>query len=111
MSEQIHFTLMNGRFTAHEAIPILTAMADAKRQHHARTISRSDSTAEDVKAAETRIKRIESDLRGVLVMLREAASRGSQVDIEGTFVIKEIADKARVALAPADEAGEESGRH
>lgn len=102
---------MNGRFSAQEAIPILTAMADAKLQHHARTISRGDSTAEDIKAAEARIKRIEADLRRVLVMLRDAASRGSRVDIEGTVVINEIADRGHVALTPADEESKEASRH
>lgn len=95
MSDQHQFTLINGRFSPDEAVPILTGMVDAKLQHHARKIARPGTVEEDVKASENRMKQIESSLRQMLHVLRAAAQRGSQVDIEGSLSIKEVSATPR----------------
>jgi hypothetical protein len=90
MAEQHMFTLINSRFTPEEAVPILKGMVEAKLQHHARKVARPGTMEEDMKASETRMKQIESDLRNILRLLRDAAQRGSQVDIEAYLSIKEV---------------------
>lgn len=95
MADHHQFTFINGRFSSEEAVPILTGIVDAKLQHHARKMAQPDTLEEDVKASETRMKRIEADLRQGLHFLRAAAQRGSRVDIEGTLSIKEIPDQDR----------------
>jgi len=90
MSRTIEFQLVNGRFSPEEAQPILSQMASAKLQHHAQKMTAHATTEEDVKASETRIKRLEEDLREVLRFLREVGQRGGRVDVEGTIVVKEV---------------------
>jgi hypothetical protein len=89
MSEPIKFSLINGRFSPKEVVPILTGMTNAKLQHHSRKIALY-KTEEDIKASETRMKQLESDLRRVLSFLHEAAQRGNRVDIEGALSIVEV---------------------
>lgn len=90
MTHEITLHLVDGRFDAPEAQPILTEMVNAKLGHHARKMARHATTEEDVKASETRIKALESELRAVLKFLREVDQRGGRVDIEGTLVIREV---------------------
>lgn len=93
MSEPIQLNVISGRFKPEEAMPILTGVINAKLQHHARKISLHDQTEEGIKASETRIKQLEEDLRQSLRFLREAAQRGSRVDIDGLLTIREIPGK------------------
>lgn len=95
MADHHEFTFIDSRFSPEEAVPILTGIVDAKLQHHARKMAQPGTQEEDVKASETRMKRIEADLRQVLHFLRAAAQRGSQIDIEGTLSINEIPAKDR----------------
>ncbi|GAB2561319.1 hypothetical protein [Spirosoma aerophilum] len=89
MSEPIQFSLINGRFSPEEVVPILTGMTNAKLQHHSRKIA-LHKTEEDIKASEKRQKQLEADLRRVLTFLHEAVQRGSRVDIEGMISIVEV---------------------
>lgn len=90
MSEPIQLKVINGRFNPEEATPILTGIINAKLQNHARKIALHDQTEEGIKASETRIKQLEEDLRQSLRFLREAAQRGSRVDIDGVLTIREV---------------------
>lgn len=90
MSDQHQFTIINGRFSPEEAAPILTGVVEAKLHYHNQKIARPDMLEEDIKASEKRMKRIQSDLREMMLLLRTAAQRGSRVDIEGHISIKEI---------------------
>jgi hypothetical protein len=90
MKTEITLRLINGRFDAPEAQPILTEMVNAKLQHHDRKMARHATTEEDVKSSETRIKILEGELREVLKFLREVEQRGGRVDIEGTLVLREV---------------------
>ena len=89
MSEPIKFSLINGRFSPEEVVPILTGMTNAKLQHHSRKIALHE-TEEDIKASEKRLKQLEPDLRQVLTFLQKAVQRGSRIDIEGVLSIVEI---------------------
>lgn len=90
MKNEITLHLVNGRFEALEAQPILTEMVNAKLQHHARKMARHATTEEDAKSSETRIKSLEATLREILHFLREIEQRGGRVDIEGTLRLREV---------------------
>jgi hypothetical protein len=93
MTNEITFHFINGRFPTAEGQPIIAAIADAKRHHHAHKMTAHAVTEEDIKASETRIKAIESELRGVLSFLKGVAQRGNTVDIEGSLTVREVERK------------------
>ena len=90
MNNEITLQLVNGRFDVPEAQPILTEMVNAKLGHHTRKMARHATNEEDVKASETRIKALESELREALKFLRDVGERGGRVDIEGTLRLREV---------------------
>ncbi|MBO0938575.1 hypothetical protein J2I47_18630 [Fibrella sp. HMF5335] len=90
MNNEISFHFINGRFSSEESQPIITAIAEAKRMHHARKMLAHATTEEDMKASETRIKAIEAERRAVCDFLKAVAQRGNTVDIEGSLVVREI---------------------
>ncbi|MBO0930052.1 hypothetical protein [Fibrella aquatilis] len=90
MTNEISFHFINGRFSTDESQPIISAIAEAKRLHHARKMTAHAGTEEDMKASETRIKAIETEKRAVLDFLKAVAQRGNTVDIEGSLVVREI---------------------
>lgn len=89
MLDQLTFSLIGGRFEPQTVVPMLTGMTNAKLHYHAQKIVIHEYP-EDIKASEKRIQKLEADFREVLAFLREAAQRGSQVDIEGTIRFQEI---------------------
>lgn len=90
MSTTKDFYLINGRFNAPDAQYLMSELANAKIRYHHRRISLVESTEEDIKASESRIKHIEESLRESLKMLRDAAANGKKVDMEGTISIRII---------------------
>lgn len=93
MTNEISFHFINGRFSTEESEPIVTAIADTKRHHHARKMAAHAVTEEDMKASETRIKAVESELRSVVGFLKAVAQRGNAVDIEGSLMVREVERK------------------
>lgn len=90
MGKEKELHLINGRFAAPDAQYLITELANAKIRYHHRRISLVESTEEDIKASESRIKNIEEELRESLKMLRDASTAGKMVDVEGTISIKII---------------------
>lgn len=89
MPDQLTFSLIGGRFAPETVVPMLTGITNAKLEYHAQKIAHHEHS-EDIKASEKRIRQLEADFREVLAFLREAAQRGSQVDIEGTIRFQEV---------------------
>ncbi len=87
MNNQQELQLINGRFTLAEAEQLLHDLAQVKTCHYVRRIIDRRGTEEDIKAAEARIKAIETDVRKLIVQLRSTATSDQMIDMSGVIMI------------------------
>ena len=79
----MNIQLINGQFDPEDAIGIITQMIHVKIKYHENKINR-DSSEEDIKFRENKIKRLQKDLFDIK---RAIDSNGIQVAIESTIEI------------------------
>lgn len=79
----MNIQLIKGQFDPEDAIGIITQMIHVKIKYHENKINR-DSSEEDIKFRENKIKRLQKDLFDIK---RAIDSNGIQVAIESTIEI------------------------
>ena len=79
----MNIQLIKGQFDPDDAIGIITQMIHVKIKYHENKINR-DSSEEDIKFRENKIKRLQKDLFDIK---RAIDSNGTQVAIESTIEI------------------------
>ena len=90
MTNQQELQLIDGRFTLAEAEHLLHDLAQVKTCHYVRRIIDRQGTEEDIKAAEARIKAIETDVRKLIAQLRSLGTTTQFFDISGLIVIQPV---------------------
>ena len=91
MTNQQELQLINGRFTIADAERLLNELVQAKVRHHIRKIEQHTGSEEDIKAAEKRIKAIETDGRALTNQLKAIRATHQMVDISGLIVVQPVA--------------------
>lgn len=80
----ISIQLIQGTFSAKEALEIITQMMHVKIKYHETKISKS-SNEEDIKYRETKIKRLQKDLFEVK---KELVSKSENVSMHAEIIIQ-----------------------
>ena len=77
--------LIQGQFSGDDALTIITQMIHVKIKHHESKIN-ADSSEEDIKYRETKIKRLQQDLYEI----RTKLSLGEPVSLQSIIEIKPL---------------------
>lgn len=82
------YKLIKGRFSAADAIPLVTSLYEAKIQYHSRQLlTLSERNEEDVEHCEKKITDLEKTRGNLIKNLKAAEALGNYVDIEGSLEI------------------------
>lgn len=81
----MNLQLIQGQFSGHDALTIITQMIRVKIKHHESKIE-ADSSEEDIKYRETKIKRLQKEL----YELRTNLSAGEPVSLQSIIEIKPL---------------------
>ncbi|TAH03649.1 MAG: hypothetical protein EAZ15_02415 [Sphingobacteriales bacterium] len=92
MQNSENYKLIKGRFSATDAIPLVTSLYEAKIQYHSRQLlTLSERNEEDVEHCEKKITDLEKTRGNIIKALKAAEALGNYVDIEGSLEINVVA--------------------
>lgn len=88
MENSEKYKLIKGRFSATDAIPLVTSLYEAKIQYHSRQLlTLSERNEEDVEHCEKKITDLEKTRGNIIKALKAAEALGNYVDIDGSLEI------------------------